>query len=50
MVLAGLGGVITGVSESLVVTAAEVFMIDSSSVFVIGLNRVIRQVRAARRC
>ena len=47
MVLAGLGRVITGVSESLVVTAAGVFVIGASFVFAIGLNRVIWQVKAA---
>ena len=38
---------ITGVSESLVVTAAGVFIIGASFVFAIGLNRVIWQVKAA---
>ncbi len=47
MILAGVGGVITGVSESLVVTAAGVFIIGASFVFAIGLNRVIWQVKAA---
>ena len=46
MILAGIGGVITGVSESLVVTAAGVFIIGASFVFAIGLNRVIWQVKA----
>ncbi|MXX32555.1 MAG: MFS transporter [Chloroflexi bacterium] len=47
MILAGIGGVVTGVSESLVVTAAGVFIIGASFVFAIGLNRVIWQVKAA---
>ena len=47
MLVAGVGGVITGVSESLVVTAAGVFIIGASFVFAIGLNRVIWQVKAA---
>ncbi|MDE2893259.1 MAG: hypothetical protein OXN86_12225 [Chloroflexota bacterium] len=47
MILAGVGGVITGISESLVVTAAGVFIIGASFVFAIGLNRVIWQVKAA---
>ena len=47
MLLAGVGGVITGVSEHLVLTAAGVFIIGVSFVFAIGLNRVIWQVKAA---
>ena len=47
MLLAGVGGVITGISENLILTAAGVFIIGVSFVFAIGLNRVIWQVKAA---
>ncbi|MDE2670113.1 MAG: MFS transporter [Chloroflexota bacterium] len=47
MILAGIGGVVTGLSESLVITAAGLFVIGVSFVFAIGLNRVIWQVKAA---
>ncbi|MYH49008.1 MAG: MFS transporter [Gammaproteobacteria bacterium] len=46
-VLAGIGGVVTGLSESLAITAAGIFVIGASFVFAIGLNRVIWQVKAA---
>ena len=47
MILAGVGGIVTGLSESLALTSAGVFLIGFSFVFAIGLNRVIWQVKAA---
>lgn len=47
LILAGTGAIVTGLSESLPVTAAGVFVIGFSFVFAMGLNRVIWQVKAA---
>ena len=47
MMLAGAGAMIVGLRENLLLTATGIFIIGVSFVFVIGLNRVIWQAKAA---
>lgn len=47
MALAGAGAIVVGLRESLILTAAGVFVIGVGFVFAIGLNRVIWQSKAA---
>ena len=47
MVLAGVGAIVVGLRENLILTTAGVFIIGVGFVFAFGLNRVIWQVKAA---
>ena len=47
MALAGLAGIMVGLRESVLVVTAGLFAIGTAFVFMIGLNRVVWQVKAA---